>query len=349
IEELLGDKITQGYAIGVTQGEPLKHITTIVGTHPAPSDINQRATQKIIEMLKSTKDNDLVIGMISGGGSALLAAPHEMTIDAQAAITTELMNAGADITELNIVRKHISDIKGGRLAALAYPAKLITLIFSDVPGNDLSTIASGPTVMDSTTTQQAQEIIKKYEIEERSGINNIFFTESPKDPSVFEHVENILVLDPASAIETMEAKAKELGYATEIYSTTLAGEAGEVGALLLENAKPHTALLASGETTVNVKGNGTGGRNQQLVLENLKNIKPGQVLISAASDGHDHSNSAGAIGDEHSLKRAKEYGLDVDTYIKDSDSYTFFVEMSDSLDTGVLDSNIADMFLVLQE
>lgn len=349
LEEILGERITKGYAIGVTEGEPLKRITTIVGTHPSPSDINVRATHQIIELLNTATERDLVLAVISGGGSSLLAAPYGVNVETQGMISKALMKAGADIHELNVVRKHMSEVKGGRLAAVTYPAKLVTLILSDVPGNDLSTIASGPTVMDSSTVDDARAIIDKYDILGMTELDTIDFSETPKDPTVFQHVENILILDPVTAVTAMEQKAKELGFTTRILSTTLEGEAHAVGKQLLDTVQPGEALIASGETTVTVLGNGIGGRNQEVILGNLSNIKENQVLIAAASDGHDNSDSAGAIADHDTLAKAKERGLDPQAYIESSDSFHFFQELEESLDTGVLDSNIADMFLAIQE
>ncbi len=349
LETMLGDRITKGYAIGVTEGEHPEHITTIVGTHPSPSDINVRATHQIIELLRTATERDLVLAVISGGGSSLLAAPYQVDVETQGMISKALMKAGADIHELNIVRKHMSEVKGGRLAAITYPAKLVTLILSDVPGNDLSTIASGPTVMDTSTTDDARAIIDKYKILEMTDLETINFSETPKDPTVFQHVENILILDPTTAVTAMEQKAQELGFATRILSTTLEGEAHAVGKQLLNAVQPGEALIASGETTVTVFGSGIGGRNQEVVLGNLGNIKENQVLVAAASDGHDNSDYAGAIADHTTLAKAKEKGIDPQTYIDSSDSFHFFQALGEYLDTGILDSNIADMFLVLQE
>lgn len=349
LNKLLGEKITKGIAIGVTGGDMVGTIQTIAGTHPAPSETNVAATAQIMELLKQATAKDLILTVISGGGSSLLSAPHGMSVETKAQITTDLMKAGANIHELNYVRKHLSDIKGGRFAALAYPAQVVTLIFSDVPGNDLATIASGATVLDPSTIEDAQAIIQKYDTLRRLNLETIEFTESPKDPALFEHVDNILVLDPTSAVEAMHLKAEQFGLRPRVLSTTLEGDAAEVGVMLLAEVKAGEALLASGETTVTVKGDGIGGRNQELVLANLENIKEGQVLISAGSDGHDHSDAAGAIADDASLERAKSQGIDPQTYIQTSDSFNFFQKTGDFLDTGLLDSNIADMMVVVYE
>lgn len=349
LHNLLGERITKGIAIGVTGGDQVGAIQTIAGTHPAPSETNVTATAQIMELLKQATEKDLILTVISGGGSSLLSAPHGMSVETKARITTDLMEAGANIHELNYVRKHLSDIKGGRFAALAHPAKVVTLIFSDVPGNDLATIASGATVLDPSTVEDAQNIIQKYDTLARLNLQTIEFSESPKDPKLFEHVDNILLLDPASAVEAMQHTAEQLGLQPRVLSTTLEGDAPEVGAMLLTEAKPGEALLASGETTVTVKGDGIGGRNQELVLANLENIKEGQVVISAGSDGHDHSDAAGAIGDHASLESAKSQGIDPQTYMQTSDSFNFFQKTGDFLDTGLLDSNIADMMVVIYE
>lgn len=349
LHNLLGDQITKGIAIGVTGGERFGTIQTIAGTHPAPSETNVAATRQIMELLEQATEKDLILAAISGGGSSLLCAPHNTNVETKAAITTDLMKAGANIHELNYVRKHLSDIKGGRFATLAHPAKVVTLIFSDVPGNDLATIASGPTVLDPSTIEDTQEVISKYDTLRRLNLSNIEFTESPKDPELFTTVDNILVLDPSSAIEAMKHKAEVLGLQPQILSTTLEGDATEVGKMLLATVKPGEALIATGETTVTVKGPGVGGRNQELVLTNLRHIQEGQVIIAAGSDGHDHSDAAGAIGDSASLLRAKTLGIDPLEYSSASNSFEFFQKTGDFLDTGQLDSNIADMMVVVQD
>lgn len=347
LEKILGDKISKGYCLDIRQ-EPLTKIETFLGTHPLPSQTNIDATKKIIELLKSATENDLILTVVSGGGSALLSAPYKIDFQTKALISNELMKAGANIQELNIVRKHLSEIKGGRFAALAYPATFLSLIFSDVPGNDLSTIASGITVIDRTTISEAEAVLKKFDIYNRTKLDKIELSETPKEEKFFEKVTNLVLVDSQSALVAMSQKAKAAGFNVIIISDRLQGEAAEVGQQLLTKSVPQSTVLAAGETTVSVKGKGEGGRNQTLVLSNLANIGPNQVLISVGSDGHDHSDFAGAIGDRNSVNKAKGRGLDPQDYLSRSDSYHFFQKLGDGIDTGLLDSNISDFMLVLQ-
>lgn len=347
LEDILGDRLSSGFCLDIRQ-EKLDKVESVLGTHPLPSQENVEATKKILAFLDKASDRDLVITVVSGGGSALLSAPYKIDFQTKALISNELMKAGADITELNIVRKHLSDVKGGRFAQIAHPATVVSLIFSDVPGNDLSTIASGITVMDATTVDDARKILEKYDILQRSNLLNLELTESPKDPQLFKKVANIIMLDANTVVQAMKVKAMAAGFTPRIVGVDLRGEASEVGNKLISDCQSGEALLAAGETTVHVSGNGIGGRNQTLVMSNLKNIKKGQVLISVGSDGHDHSNYAGAVGDENSSEKARSKNLDVDQYLRNSDSFNFFTTLGDGIDTGLLDSNVSDFMLVLQ-
>lgn len=348
LEELLGQRVSKGIVIDV-QGGQLKRVKSVIGTHPIPSQKNVDATKEILNLLKPADEKRLILFVIAGGGSALLTAPFKISVEKKGQILDELMKANADITELNIVRKHLSEVKGGRFAKLAFPSRVVSLIFSDVPGNDLPTIASGPTVLDSTTSDQAEQILRKRGVWEKLNLDGLEFSETPKEEKYFSQVTNILLQDPSSAVVAMEKKALELGWKTRVLGIGLKGEAVEFGASLLSQARPGEALLASGETTVNVVGDGVGGRNQHLVLGNLRKVRPDQVIIAAASDGHDHSESAGAIGDGTSLERAKEKGLNLDEFLSRADSFEFFQSLGDSIQTGLLESNVADFFLVLKK
>jgi glycerate-2-kinase len=348
LEEILGERLTEGICLSLSD-KKLEKVTNYKCSHPDPSDNNVEATKRAIELLRKTTEDDLLLVVISGGGSAMLTAPYKINIEEKAFIAKTLMNSGADINELNIVRKHLSKIKGGRLAELAFPATIVSLIFSDVVGNDLSTIASGPTVMDHSTNQDAQEILKKYDIYKKIVLPSLELNETPKKDKFFAKVENLLLLDSTTASSAMEEKARALGYSTRIYSDNLKGEAHKVGTDLLKNARKGEALIASGETTVKVSGNGVGGRNQELVLSNLLGVKEKQVLISCASDGHDNSDFAGALGDSYTLKRAKEENLNLEEFLRENDSYHFFEKTGQGIYTGLLESNVADLMLVLTD
>ncbi|MDP2671721.1 MAG: DUF4147 domain-containing protein [bacterium] len=346
LENLLEDRLKDGVVIDVRVGA-LKKVQPFAGTHPEPSEKNVAATEKIIQLLKESNEKSLVLFVIAGGGSALMTAPYKISVERKAEISKALMEAEADIRQLNVVRKHLSEIKGGRLAKLAYRAKIVSLIFSDVPGNDLSTIASGATVLDQSTSEEAEKILKKRGVWDKLKLEGLEFSETPKEEKYFEKVSNIIMQDPASVVGAMARKAGELGWKIKILGTDLEGEAGELGLKLLNSAQAGEVLLASGESSVEVAAAGVGGRNQHLVLANLKNIKEGQVIIAAASDGHDHSDSAGAVGDETSLKRAEDLGLNPDEFLARADSFEFFQRLGDSLETGLLESNVSDFYLVI--
>lgn len=348
INNILGNRLSEGIVLSL-KSEKIPGLETYQCTHPNTSLNNVEATKKVIELLKKTSEDDLVLLVISGGGSAMLTAPYNITYDEKALIAETLMDSGADIEELNIVRKHLSEIKGGRLAELVYPSTLVSLIFSDVIGNDLSTIASGPTVMDHTTTEDAKKVLAKFNIFEKVSMPDLKFNETPKDEKLFQKVENFLVMDNSVATAAMEEEARALGYSTRVFANNLHGEASEVGKELLSQARKGEALIAAGETTVEVKGDGIGGRSQELVLSNLDKIENNQVLISAGTDGHDHSDYAGALGDVYTLKRAKELKADPKEFSKNSDSFHFFQKVGDGIETGQLESNVADLMLVVTD
>lgn len=348
IKKVLGDRLTEGVVLSL-KPDKIPGLETYQCTHPNTSLNNVEATKKVIELIKKANEDDIVLVIISGGGSAMLTAPYNLTFAEKATIAENLMDSGADIQELNIVRKHLSEIKGGRLAELAYPSTLVTLIFSDVIGNDLSTIASGPTVMDHTTTEDAKKVLAKYDIFEKISMPDLELSESPKDQKFFQKVENFLIMDNSVATGAMEEEARALGYSTRVFANNLHGKASEVGKELLSQARKGEVLIAAGETTVEVNGDGIGGRSQELVLSNLSKIKENQVLISAGTDGHDHSDYAGALGDVYTLKKAKEEKVNPEDFLKNNDSFHFFQKVGDGIDTGLLESNVADLMLVVTD
>lgn len=348
IKNILGKRLLAGIVLSLKK-DKIPGLETYQCTHPNTSSQNVEATTKVIELIKKTTEDDLVLVVISGGGSAMLTAPYKINYEQKAKITESLMNSGANIEELNIVRKHLSEIKGGRLAQLIYPSTLVTLIFSDVIGNDLSTIASGPTIKDHSTSLNANEVLNKYNIFEKVSLPNLQFSETPKEEKYFQKVENFLIMDNSVATAAMEEESRNLGYSTRVFANNIHGKAKDVGNNLLNEARKGEVLIAAGEATVEVTGNGIGGRSQELVLANLNNIKENQVIISAGSDGHDHSDYAGAIGDVYTLKKAKEKNIDPNEYLQNNDSFHFFQKVGDGIETGLLESNVADLMLVITE
>jgi glycerate-2-kinase len=340
------------------------------GTHPLPSEKNFKFTQKVVERFNGKlTQKDLVMVIVCGGGSAMFTYPVVGTQKFKE-INQQLLKSGANIYEMNILRKHLDLVKGGGLAKILYPAKVISLIFSDVPGNDLSFIASGPTVKDKTTINDALKIIKKYKIK---GISKNDLIETPKENKYFKNVENRLVLSNLTALYAMKEKANQLGLRAKILTDKLEGEVSQVAKYLLNEIKKsrEELILCGGETTVKVKGNGKGGRNQELVLWFLKYLKektqvlgknfnfdprndslrgsvPNFIILSLASDGWDNTEFAGAIGDYLTLEKAKKLNLDLDKFLQNNDSFHFFQKTKDGLKTGRLPINVADLILVLK-
>lgn len=349
LEEILGEKITDGVVIDVKAGE-FKKLRSFVGTHPYPSEQNVSAVKEIVSMISSLTEKDFLIAIISGGGSSLLSLPHHLSPEDLTKITREIMNQSATIQELNIVRKHLSDIQGGQLAKIAYPAKVVSLIFSDVPGNDLATIASGPTVIDQSTKEEAEAILAKYNIRDLLVLSNIETIETPKDEKYFDNVKNFLIVTNAIALQAMMKKASEIGYSAKIESDHVEGIAREFGAELAKRELPgKTCLLYGGETTVHVVPNhGTGGRNQEFVLGGLSYLKEGVVLVGASSDGKDYSDAGGAIGDKELFEKAKIEGLNPEDFLANNNSFEYFKRAGGHIHTGLTGANVADLYFILR-
>ncbi len=347
LQNILGKRVACGFVLDVKQGQ-LDGLSCHVGTHPFPTMVNVKATSELVEMLGDATEKDLVFCVVSGGGSSLLCYPHELSCEQETSLIAALTVKGASIEELNTVRKHISRVKGGKLAEVCYPATMVSLIFSDVPGNDLSIIASGPTVKDTSTTAEAQTIINKYNVLKDLGWDSVSLYESPKEDIYFSKVSNILVASPEQAVKAMKQKAEEIGWKTEI-ATMFEGEARELGKNFIKKAKPGVAFLACGESTVTIKGAGLGGRNQELALSALEYMHPNQLLIALASDGHDNTDAAGAMVDFELGEVAKKMQLNPELYLEQNDSYHFFEAAGGHLQTGLTGSNVSDLLIVLTE
>ncbi len=350
-EAVLGDRITRGVMLDVKMCPAIPRFETFCGTHPLPSDQNLRATQAIVAALQGLDENDLVIFAVSGGGSTLLFLPEDTANREEAKIFDILTDAGATIEEINTVRKHISLARGGYLAKDAYPARVISLIFSDVPSDDISFIASGPTVKDATTVEDAAAILAKFNVLRTCTMEQCGLIETPKDEKYFARVTNILAVSNAHALAAMKTTAESLGFRTEFRSTKLTGEAEEVAAMVsgeLHGAAPHTALLWGGETTVNVNGHGEGGRNLQLCLAALGGIREDEIILSLASDGHDHGPYAGALCDTITQKAVTDAKLDAGTFLKEDNTYPLFGQIGNYLVTGDTGSNVSDLIIALK-
>ncbi|MDJ1492780.1 glycerate kinase [Cytophagaceae bacterium DM2B3-1] len=371
MEEIIDAKISKG-AITTKYGHatPLQCIVTTEAGHPVPDENGLKGTETIKSILESATENDLVIMLLSGGGSALLAdIPLGCTLSDIQQCNELLLQSGADIVEINTVRKHLSNVKGGQLARIAYPAKVVTLILSDVLGDPLNVIASGPTVPDPTTFADAWKVLEKYNLlnkipdsvlayltEGKTGTHQ----ETPKPGDrIFERVSNYIIGSNRLALAFAREKAEELGYIVEIYSNQLQGEAREVAKMIISQAKevykditkpkPY-CILAGGETTVTIRGNGLGGRNQELALAAAIELEhqAGITLLSAGTDGTDGPTDAtGALADSATLFEAIELGIDGNVYLKNNDSYHFFQQVGGHLITGPTQTNVMDLIVVL--
>lgn len=362
----------QRSAISGLKSTDLKKINVYEAGHPIPDENGIKATEKIIGLLKNADHKDLVLCLISGGGSALNVSPYEgISLDEKQLITDLLLRGGADITELNAVRKHISKVKGGRIAEIARPAEIISLIISDVINDKLDVIASGPTAPDTSTFQDALDVISKYDLSEKTpeSVINILnkgrdglIPETPKKENrLFEHVENIIIGNNEKALVAAENKALSMGLEAEIISKTIMGEAREAGrqlagkAIELKRAKAHghhntKCLISGGETTVTVKGKGNGGRNTELALSFALEIEgiEGITLLSAGTDGTDGpTDAAGAIVDGETIRKARNLGIDPVGYLNNNDSYTLFKKTDSLLITGPTGTNVMDMQIVV--
>ncbi|TSD03567.1 MAG: hypothetical protein Athens071426_204, partial [Parcubacteria group bacterium Athens0714_26] len=256
-----------------------------------------------------------------------------------------------DIEKINTVRKHLSLARGGFLAKYIYPAKAVSLIFSDVPGHSIEFVASGPTTKDTTTISDAREVLWKYNTLKDLNISNLDLIETPKHNKYFKNIDNILVVSNEVALRAMADKALKLGFQAEIITNNFSGEARNLGKEFvskLEEKNPKTVLLYGGESTVTVRGDGKGGRNQELALSALRYIKDNQLLVSVASDGRDNCELAGAICDIISRIKVKNLGLSVEKYLENNDSYGFFVKTGDYLLTGDTGSNVSDLIIAIK-
>lgn len=348
LEDKLGDTLTKGYVIDVVE-QKFQKLTHTLGTHPLPSQANFDFTENVIKELSDLTEKDLIIITTCGGGSVLFEKPHMLTLEQMIETNKALLTSGATISEMNAVRKHLSRVKGGGLAKILYPATIINLLFSDVPGNDLSVIASGPLVKDTTSIKDATRILKTYSLQNNNYFSSTNFVETPKDSKYFEKVHNILFLSNHTALNAMEKKARSLGHNAFVLTDSLQGDAHEIGQKLITQTPNGQILLAAGETTVKIKGTGKGGRNQTLVLSALPYIKEGTVIASFDSDGWDYYELAGAIADIETVNKAKSQGIDVAPYLDNDDSYSFFIKTGDGLNTGKLESNVSDLFIVFKK
>jgi glycerate 2-kinase len=347
-------------------GVPCSRIEIVEASHPVPDAAGRDAAARILELARAAGPDDLVLCLISGGGSALLALPMEgLTLEDKQAVNKALLASGADIYQMNIVRKHLSAIKGGRLAAAAHPAKVVSLLISDVPGDDPSSIASGPTVPDPSTFADARAILARYGIEPPPAAKahlDRAEEESPKpgDPRL-AGAETVIIARPQASLEAAAAVARKAGLTPLMLGDALEGEAREVGRVMagiarsvVEHGHPLTppcVLLSGGETTVTVRAKGgRGGRNTEFLLGLTVQLAgaPGIWALAADTDGIDGSEpNAGAIVTPDSLERARTLGIKATELLGANDAWSFFNALGDLVTTGPTLTNVNDFRAVL--
>lgn len=346
---------------------PTTRIEVVEAAHPVPDAAGREAAARILKLVQGLSPDDLVLCLISGGGSALLALPAEgVSLEDKQAVNKALLRSGATIGEMNVVRKHLSAIKGGRLALAASPARVVSLMISDVPGDDPSIIASGPTVHDASTFADALAILGKYGIDAPSAVmarlkSGAEETPKPGDPRL-ARVENIMIATPQMSLEAAAAVARKESVTPVILGNAIEGEARDVGLVhagiacqcagFSQPASPPCVLLSGGETTITLKGKGKGGRNTEflLALAIALDGKPGIYALAGDTDGVDGSeDNAGAWITPDTLARAEAAGLNAKAMLADNDPWTFFKGIGDLLMTGPTLTNVNDFRAVLIE
>jgi len=369
VERLLGKRI-RGGLINTKYGHgasALRRIEVNECGHPVPDARGEQGAARIAEIARQAEAQDLLICLISGGASALLPLPTPpVTLEDTQAATRLLLECGASIHEINCVRKHISAIQGGQLARLAYPATMLGLILSDVIGDDLDVIGSGPTVPDRSTFAEAKAIFEKYRIWNKApaGVRQRISSSAPETPKPgdrsFDRVQNVIIGSNRLAVDAAVRQARELGFQTMVLSTFVAGEAREVARVyaamareIRVTARPlrrPACVISGGETTVTIRGQGLGGRNQEFVLAAAMDIAGLEdvVILSAGTDGSDGpTDAAGAIADGTTLARAAAQRLDAAGHLANNDSYHFFEALGDLVKTGPTGTNVADVQVIL--
>jgi glycerate 2-kinase len=368
IQRALGTRISSGF-VNVKSASTVRLHRIVLNEcgHPIPDINGEQGARRIAQIAQDAGPDDLIVCLISGGASALMPLPAPpVTLERKQKTTQLLLDCGADIHEMNCIRKHISLVKGGQLARLAYPATVLTLILSDVIGDDLDVIGSGPTVPDRSTFADARAILEKYGMENKvpSEVRERLRANEPETPKpgdkIFERVQNLIVGSNRLAVDAAVKEAQGLGYNTMVLSTLIEGESREVARVHAAIAKeiratgrpvkPPACVISGGETTVTIRGKGLGGRNQEFALaaaidiDGLRNV----LILSAGTDGIDGpTDAAGAFADGSTLARAKAAGMDATKYLADNDSYHFFERLGNLIKTGPTGTNVADIRIIL--
>ncbi|WP_406658037.1 glycerate kinase [Methanolobus sp. ZRKC2] len=370
LEEILGDKLSDGCAVTkYAFVGPLKTVKVMEAGHPIPDENGVIAAKHISTFLRKTGPKDLVFFLISGGGSALMTLPRKnISLSDIVHLTDKLMQVGATIEEINAIRKHLSAVKGGGLAKMAYPSESISLILSDVVGDPLDVIASGPTVPDSSTFDDFQEIVTRYNLNLSSAVQGLLEdglegvvedTPNHEDP-IFQRCYHYLVGNNSLSLQEAGKRANELGYNTLLLTSSLTGEAREIAKVFAsiareerKNSEPlplPACILAGGETTVLIRGKGQGGRCQEMALsfaieaQGLEDI----LFLPAGTDGNDGpTDAAGAFADGYTIEKGRDLHIDVREMLQQNNSYEYFRELGDLLITGPTGTNVMDVYILL--
>lgn len=366
LERLLGDRITNGVVVTDDPAET-DRIETVEGTHPLPSRENVRGTRKLLELADSAGEEDLVLVTISGGGSALMCVPDEaLSLEDYRDLTDQLLRSGATIDEINALRKHLSSFKGGQLARRIAPATAVGLIFSDVVGNRLDVIASGPTAPDTSTYEDCRAVAERYDLTLPPSVDRLIETgtsgerqETPgSTDTVFDTVTNYVLADGRTALTAAAGSLRENGFDAVVLSAQIEGEASDVGDIHVSIGEeclthggpfePPVALLSGGETTVTVRGRGQGGPNQEFALSAALAIDEGLVVAAVDTDGIDgNSDVAGALVDESTVTAGERN--DAHAALRSNDAYAYLDAHDGLIRTGATGTNVNDLRVVLVE
>ena len=372
IEEIFGNRITAG-VVNVPYGD--KHKANIIklhgARHPVPDEAGAAGTRQMMVIIQQAGKDDLVVCLLSGGGSSLMPLPRDgVSLADKQALTDVLLKSGAKIDEINSIRKHVSVFKGGWLAKEAYPATVLNLILSDVVGDQLEFIASGPTVADSSTFADARNILEKYGLWKTApasvckvisaGEKGLIAETPKKGNTAFEKVYNVVLGNSRTAAESACQFLNSKGLNTLLLTATMEGEARHVGTVLASVANEivasdnpvaiPAAVIVSGESTVTVVGKGLGGRNQEIALSAALKLghDDGVAIASLSTDGVDGpTNAAGAIVDCKTLNRAERLGLEASVFLVENDSYNFFFQLGDLIVTGPTGTNVTDLSVII--
>lgn len=373
MEKILGDRISKGLVIvpDYLRRRPRgRRIEYRSGSHPIPTEKNVRAASRMLELVKGASKTDLVLVMLSGGASSLFEYPLPgLSLNVERKLVAQLLGSGANIQQINTIRKHLSQVKGGRFAKILYPASVLTLIISDVIGDDLSAIGSGPTAPDPTSYQDAKQVLSEYNLQSKvsnrvrkiinEGVRGVIADTPKPGDSVFRNVRNVIIGDNLVSCKAAASHLKQNGYRSQVLTTRMIGEAREAGSILgsmltgiRHNGLPFSppaALTIGGETTVTLKGKGRGGRNQELVLSSALAISglDSAVVASLATDGVDGpTNAAGAISDGTTIARGHKAGMDPKKFLENNNSYRYFERLGDLVMTGPTGTNVNDVTII---